>query len=324
MREPEYQWPSEKFFPKKFLSAPSKRKALRSALEDFFSTYFQHECVLAPSARAAISLILKAEGYGRAQSVFASPWSSHCVWSAVTPYSRPVSSFDEKPNAVIAVHKFGILSKFKSPYSGLIIEDSCDSLITSPSALFPNEGKYEIVSLPKVTGIAFGGLIICKDKNSSLALKKMSSTYSDFNEFCAKLRWNHPKNNPSLHWDDIEHKNFSISYAALKNMEENLEKIQSNRKTIESRVANIKESKIPSSWISQWERKIGSARLAPNFLVPQEILKSNPSKKLMARKVNFSGFIEAPEYKSYVLLPLHFGVSEKNFIQLLQEVEQNL
>ncbi|GEM_PF-6950078 len=55
-----------------------------------------------------------------------------------------------------------------------VIEDGCDSLLCNSAALFPNHGACELLSLPKIFGTAFGGLLLCRDvamKNALIEIR---------------------------------------------------------------------------------------------------------------------------------------------------------
>ena len=65
----------------------------------------------------------------------------------------------------------GIEKKFKKNYK-YSIEDSVDSIILDKSAMFPNNSKFEIFSLPKIIGSVQGGLIFSRDTDFISFIKK--------------------------------------------------------------------------------------------------------------------------------------------------------
>jgi hypothetical protein len=75
-----------------------------------------------------------------------------------------VSTDYSNPDFVVIDHKWGYENLDpRQIQQKIVLEDSCDSYISTSSALFPNGGQVEIVSLSKVLGTLSGAIIIFKD-----------------------------------------------------------------------------------------------------------------------------------------------------------------
>lgn len=138
--------------------------ASRQKVEAFFTGLFGHPTLLVPSGRAAISLALRAHGVNRSQLLIAPRWSSHCVWDTVSHYANPSAAFDSSADVALVVHKWGHQHGLPAGFTGVVIEDSVDSLIAGPGGLFPSGGSFEVISLPKVLGTFSGGLLVCRSE----------------------------------------------------------------------------------------------------------------------------------------------------------------
>lgn len=155
---------------------PTPQKQLKSlmtsaSIEDverfFEKKYFPHKVVLFSTARVAIQAILSVEGFSKRDTVGVPHFSSTCVLEAVSKVAIP-SPFGENSNkAKILYHQMGI------PYSSsdVLIEDSADSLCEKADVLFLSNSKFEIMSLPKIIGSSFGGLVVTSDSSFAEKLK---------------------------------------------------------------------------------------------------------------------------------------------------------
>lgn len=133
----------------------------------------KYEAVLFPSARSAIYHIILTDGFKRNDSVCVSEWSSHCVIEAISRIAMPnINLIDSSTKGMLINHQWGYVKSFRGGYHGIIIEDSCDSLIENKDSLFPNDGDFEIFSFPKIFGSLAGGVCICRNKKSAYLLKE--------------------------------------------------------------------------------------------------------------------------------------------------------
>ncbi|MFA5974930.1 MAG: putative PLP-dependent aminotransferase [Elusimicrobiota bacterium] len=122
--------------------------------------------VLFPSARAGLSAIIETLQLGRSQKVGIPPFASHCVWNAVSWRADPVVPSTDMPvSAYVVYHQWGYTHRCSS--ETILIEDSADSLCLPGRPLFPNGGRFEILSLPKILGTLCGGVVFCRRQDDA-------------------------------------------------------------------------------------------------------------------------------------------------------------
>ena len=161
-------------------------------IESFFSKYFYpFKVSYVSKARVAIKLILEYENIGRNKNIFVQPYSSHCIFDSVGKYACPniidthISDYD------IIYHQWGHKNKINiTDRKNVLIEDSVDSLFLdiSKQSIFPNNGKYAIVSLPKLIPVPFGGLIIFKNDEDKVEFDNMIEPYPKITDEYKKLK----------------------------------------------------------------------------------------------------------------------------------------
>lgn len=315
----DYQWPNPALSPNYVFTKNSDSQInldLYRKIESFFSQLYDLDVILMPSGRASISLLLRYYGLNRSHVVFAPRWSSHCVWDSITRVANPTINCDESCNLIIAVHKWGQIEKLDRIYKCSIIEDSVDSIVTNNRTWFPNNGDFEIVSLPKVIGSYTGGLILCKDSITAKTLRSLLVEDIDFAIYQSELRFRQALSLPMgfARWDDLESLNTSLDFNGLLNIESCLSNLQINKEIILKRLELI-ESKLHNYQIDR-------DRLPPVYCVPIDSIDSTDS-KLMVRNKNFSGFLDRPDFKKVGLIPLHFRASDDLFNYLFKVVCKN-
>lgn len=148
-------------------------------IENFFQDlYANTHAVLMPSGRSSINLILQYLNISRQDLIYTPPYSSHCVLNAIGYTGTPTTKLSRDIQAAICFHQWGYTHKINT--SAVIIEDSVDSLITSSNGLFPNDGKFEIISLSKVFSSISGGLILCQKITDAQKLRKLRNLRKNF------------------------------------------------------------------------------------------------------------------------------------------------
>ena len=100
-----------------------------------------------PSARAGLSAILSLH-FSRNDHVWIPPYASHCVISSIGLVATPSPKMSPEIKVTLIPHQWGYAHKPK--LRGLVIEDLVDTLITPKGSVFPNDGRYELLSLPKI------------------------------------------------------------------------------------------------------------------------------------------------------------------------------
>lgn len=127
--------------------------------------------VLFSSARAALSAALESLGLRRPDLVWCPPFSSHCVLEAVARVGTSTPTAQSSPAVAIVFHQWGYAHSWSG--GGWIIEDAADSLIQPGTMNFPNNGGFQIVSLPKVLGCAAGGVVFCRAGEDAERLRRL-------------------------------------------------------------------------------------------------------------------------------------------------------
>lgn len=142
--------------------------------------------VVFSSARASISAILELLHMGRASHIWCPPYSSHCVLEAVSRIATPSSDFAGSMSALV-YHQWGYIHTARG--KEVCIEDAADSFLLPGNIQFPNNGKFQIVSLPKIYGCIGGGVVFCKEGEDAEQLRKIRDTRKSHTgiQFCLKL-----------------------------------------------------------------------------------------------------------------------------------------
>lgn len=206
-----------------------------SEIELFFkSKYPSTFPVLFPSARSAINSILKYKKCSRGDKVWLAPYTGHCLLNTVSITSTPSDDLYNS-KLVIINHQFG----YENLYTNLtpdIIEDSVDSIVEDESALFPNNGEFEVFSLPKIFGSMYGGILLSKNKESYnfFINERNDSTFGFFHNL-RKLTVRLSKKN-LYYWSFCEPLNKSIPAIGISDI---LNKLNNWDELIKTRKKNI-------------------------------------------------------------------------------------
>lgn len=214
-------WPQAEYRFQDFLAL----KASHESVESFFTHLYPNVFpVLFSSARAGLTAVLQNAGVTRNDHIFIPPYASHCVLNAATLLgtSTPFLT-NSQVKVFLIVHQWGIPFYFKAE-EALIIEDSVDSMIINQSSLFPNDGAYELISLPKIIGSVAGGIVLCQNKNHAIALKKIRDRRKNFKLISFVLRTNlieqaYLKN----YWSLMDIHGGRLPFLALNEIEKRLE-----------------------------------------------------------------------------------------------------
>ena len=301
----DYQWPNP------LKGNRSSNFFSQSEIEFFFKEIFKKDVILVPSGRAALSIILNFYNISRKDKVYAPLWTSHCVWDVITRIANPSTVLNEDNDVVIAVHKWGEVEKIDKQEikKSIIIEDSVDSIIEDNCSLFPNDGQFEIFSLPKIIGSFTGGLIVVKNTEDYIKIKSTISENLEFAKYQSRLRYGSSfgENEVYASWSDLEYKNTGLDEIALRSISENLENYLINSTVIKERITKVSERFD--------EFKISFKRLPPVLTFDIERYKVNEDSNFMIRNRKING-----EYKKVYLLPVHFGVNDTLFEKLFDSI----
>lgn len=281
-------------------------------IESHFESLLCVEAVLVPSGRAAISMILSANDISRGDSVFAPQWSSHCVWDAISHIGDPSIHAHSDLDAAIAVHKWGKVHEFAGENEFLTIEDSVDSLFQSDETLFPNGGRYEIISLPKIIGSYTGGIVLCRDSSDAAPILHLRGENVELGRHQSKLRFQETRGEELgfKNWRHMEQSNRYLDLNAVSNIERCLAYYSENIETIQDRLVAVEE---------RTSVDVDTGRLPPLISVP-EVESAGPYESIMSRQHNTSRLLDEPVFERASLLPLHFGVNDDYFEQTLNQL----
>jgi len=309
----DYQWPSCHLKISSDFSKGSSldRKIITAELESFFSNQLGFPCILLPSGRSAISLAMISLFMNRELSIFAPKYSSHCVWNVLGRHANPSIQINKDINAVLAVHKYAEKYSLDEDIK-MIIEDSCDSLILNKKDMFPVGGAFEIFSLPKIMGTYSGGILACANAGfEDEARKAMKKAPKIFNSQ-GYARWKATSGSINDYniWDANEFQNFFLDCNALRQIIDNLDALESNKKIIISRLKILSEN-YENLVIDHFK-----------FRLPPLVALSNKAslKGLMYRMIDQNRSLSSPCYLKKLLIPVHFGVSDQEFNNLLKKV----
>jgi len=314
----DYQWPSA--FGKRYnfinkISAYNNKKSLKR-IENFFKNKFGYDVRVFPSGRAAIATILRFLKINRSNEVFTDKWSSHCLFNTIGAYTN-INTEIHNPDLVICIHKWGEIKKIKIKKKFQIIEDSVDSLVLNKKTLFPNNGEFEIFSLPKIIGSISGGLVITKNKKFIKFCKQEQKKNKKLGIYQAREKFDTLKNKKNFNtWLYYESWNTYTETNSLIDIERCLKNFDKNKNIIIKRINLIKRKLKINYYLND--------RLGPVLALPLKKFKNIKylSKKFLIR--HNSKFIEKKaKFEKCILLPLHFKTNEKDFNIYLKLIQKN-
>lgn len=196
-------WPEANFSKSSLLKPFGKTSRV---IEDIFDGYYPDVfSVLFPSARAGLSAIFMLH-LSRDNYVWIPPFASHCIISSVGLAATPTPFMNNQVDATLVFHQWGYVHKPET--RGFIIEDSVDTLIERNGHVFPNDGRYELLSLPKIFGSMFGGIVLCQNYEDAEALRRIREERSilKWQHVLNKLRSNHSQA-CLINWNQAEPEN---------------------------------------------------------------------------------------------------------------------
>lgn len=284
-------------------------------VEQFFDQiYAPYKTVLFSSARLALRKVLEAEGLSRTQDVWLSDYSSHCVVNAVSIAATPKFRCED-PDAFVVFHNYGHQKIVNT--KAITVEDSADSFIAAPSALFPNlKSRFEILSLPKIYGSYFGGLVLCKTEEDARQMKNLRSHGIISPTLLGLFRaLKHVSPTASYAWEGCEIYGYGISNFMVRNI---ARKVKEHPRVLERRKENLEVIRdILGLKISDKGRFPCSF-----FLDPSEIQASALKKYPQLVRHVYEGEVLQPGQitKKMFLVPVHQDVPANRLRSLLQEI----
>ncbi|MDA9600598.1 hypothetical protein N9S07_02365 [Nitrosomonadales bacterium] len=230
--------------------------------------------------------------------------ASEIIWPCATPKTLMSTGVD----VTLALHKWCYTYGLNNISNAIVIEDSVDSLITGGS-LFPLDGEFEILSLPKKIVSYCGGVVLTKNT-----------------DYVARIKANRLNNKALVsHQSSLKHKIYMNNLPLHTSLEIN-EAV--NRGLDLYGMENI-ESKLANYDINLMTVKKGAERLNMYFkgelidlnkkrvpcLYPAKLSHFNVIKPELftQRQFNWSLSLDIDAFEPCWLLPMHFGVSDEVF-----------
>ena len=310
------QWPSGMFGPEYFdrITNSNKSMFIKKEIEDDFSERFGYRTMLFSSARNALYQLMLAKEITRSDKVYIPNFSSFCLYS-IFGQCASVSTDYNNQKIVLVNHKWGITnSTHANSDTAVIIEDSCDSIITEKSSVFPNSGDYQIISLPKIIGTTSGGLIIFRKSNDVILEKLIISRTSGSNrnnQFKLKSKYYKYNMSKFSEWEHFEYFFQGLSRPELIHIFKNLPKLDQNFEIIQSRRAEIRKVFKNYSIGTSYTGPVAIFRIAD-----KKDYKDSLGEGLI-RKYFFDLTLmnsENTELSPVYVFPIHIGISDEDFM----------
>lgn len=291
----------------------SKSKTIK--IEKFFSTEYKSKyALLCPSLRASINIILKYKNYNRSNTVNVPLWTSACLLHSLTGITN-VSVKSNISDSIIVVHKWGHTFKLeKNPKKKLIIDCSNDSMPGKNYKPFENNSNYEVISLPKIIGSYCGGIILTNDKKFYKYYKKIQFKFKKFAFFQSKKKFiSSFVDKKNVDWRIHESYNYSLDYNSVECVYNCLSNFHFNKNLIIERQNQLK--RVFKNLI------IDSKRIGPCLVFKFDSNKKM-AKVLELKHFNFKKNVIDEKYSKCLILPLHFGISDKKFQNILSKLKK--
>lgn len=308
------QWPSHFLPPPSFHCRDDEdlRLVLRAKIETWLSNRWGTRCFVVPSGRAGIGLAFRYLNINRKHVLYAPQWSSHCVWDVLGRFGNPTCANPENADLLLAVHKYGRSTTYTANSRAEIFEDACDALIPEEGSVFPNNGRFSILSLPKIAGMWCGGVLAVRREIDAQGIEALRDKIP-FDELAAsqgKKRWLAAIGNLDEFddWSTFEYRNIHPDLTCLHFLQQHLaESLKKNASTIKERLDKLSKIEV----ISKWTNISASHEWLPPVLpIPVGSIRNCG---LMTRQVSLSNDGNHPDFQSCYLIPLHFGVDSEKF-----------
>lgn len=308
----DYQWPISKsafFSNKKKFKSPFKNISI---IEKFFEKEFGHPVILFPSARSCIGAILEFEKINRSHEVYVNKWVSNCIFNAIGYFSNPTVNYKNQ-KIILTNNSWGLIQKIKikKNFRGIIIDDSCDSIILDKRNLFPNNSKYEIFSLPKILGSISGGLVISKSKKFYSFCKNRQKKNKNLGLTQSYLKFNEVNNKVDYDYRYNEVINSYFEYNGVLDIKKKLDFYNKNKNII------VKRFNILGKYFNY---KISKNRVGPvalfYFKKKNYLQKLNRIFMFRHRIIDYKKNLA----KNFLIFPLHYKINEKKFYFYLKKI----
>ena len=329
-----HQWPSATFSDAQtskelltgFVPNSQNRMAIKNDVEEYFG-FLQQPTILFPSARSAISTLLRLKGLDRSNTVFITKFSSHCLFTSLGSFTNLSTDF-VSPDAVLVNHKWGFANietriQSKKIYS---IADSCDSIINDPAILFPNHENAAVISLPKVIGSISGAILVL---NSSYPGAELDEEYlrQVTTEGATLGVWQADQKMKDIigrsdddfsTWMFYEDLNTYTTEVEILDILRKLPRWEENAKVIKERQLIL--SDFGSMMLT------GNSRLGPVALLENQasfVFSNTDSENFLRRNFDIARTNDnPPTYTEVLAFPIHHGIQPQRFLKQYQLIER--
>lgn len=319
-------WPEPKrqdsFYSESWKEDSTLIKEIEYFLKELFGS--RYEVVLFPSGRSAIYHIIKAENMGRRDMVCISEWSSHCVIEAIRRLAMPAVGYrmDENPRMILVNHQWGFEKTLKEEFQGILVEDSCDSLVMNEDGLFPNNGKYEIFSLPKILGTLFGGVLVCRDKGDAYKIRNLlEESDKEIAKWQYEMKIKYAETGGEIwlqYYSGVEALNGVLPASALYEIKNKLDRGEEIYLQRKQRIQMLKNAGVLSEGLSENMRKRIPVviPIKYNTRLYEELCKKEIT--LPVRHFDYKREGSGSDYESCIVFPIHQGISDLQFQEMLK------
>jgi len=292
-------------------------------VESFFSELYGYEAMFFPSARSALFHLSVYYKMSRDQEIFIPRWSSHCLYNAFGLIGTP-SVHNKTPKLILVNHKWGYLHSAQGATQNTpIIEDSVDSLILNRKGLFKANGDFEIISLAKLTGLPGGCIVFMKSKESKRELTAVVDKKN--NPELNEIFWYYKKKyilNGQVNQHEFQVANQLEPLISRVTPDQllNFKGIEKNYlemlKVISKRYYQVLcyKSQLPLESQVSFQNDNRVPTIIPVHVTEDMLLElSYKGINLEKRTFDFNLNAFSPNFKPTYFLPIHIGVSDRDF-----------
>jgi len=293
----------------------------RARIEEYFYRLTGYEVIVFSSARNALFTVVEALEMSRNSKVYIPPYSALCLYEC---FGRKINISTDlmSPDLVLINHKWGTHQITNSNNeTALLIEDSCDAFLGSEDLMFPNNGRVQVISLPKILGTVSGGLLFFRDSKDPLLpkLRQMQMTGKTRNSlFLKKYVYYRFDMKRQKNWEQIEFESRGVSWADTLQILNALPEYDSNRRKLQARrdsVASLMNKVNPTN------KYLGPVAIISSLNSPLDVLTLHKGSilKIYHLDCSFRNGENKP-YSEVAIFPIHLGISDKVFNENLMRI----
>jgi putative PLP-dependent aminotransferase (TIGR04422 family) len=284
----------------------------------FMDLYPGSYAALFSSARAGLYAIVEALGLGRNDFLWTPPYSSHCVLDAVARLATPMPVWDSaRLTSALVYHQWGFVHR--SPAGVEVIEDSADTLCAPGPVEFPNHGRFQVFSLPKILNCASGGLVLCRRPEDAQALIQIRERRGGSGRLQLALRFaGHSSRMAFAYWQGQEAANGGVPRAACSDILRALDHLP---EVIADRKAKLS---LAASLIPNW-LTLNPSRFPTAIPVDSPELSAQTLSDLGLaagfRHFNTTQKVDQQSLKKVLPLPIHQGVPMQSLARMIDTLK---